>query len=311
MYYHTALTALCFILISCASGNRGQTGTPPWIQNTPKNCPPELLCALGEGHSTAEAEQNAKIALAKIFQTQVTGSTQSHASQEHFLYQQRHQEIFDETLHGVQVLHRHQKQGQFFALASLHKKKSAQHILHKAQYEDTQLAQHYRKSNMAQYSATYKRWQTLQERYFFLTGKRISPKIKYDQMLEKMRTLQKFRTQKIILIVSEDDDLGQHFIKQLATHGYRTTDKKNLPFHLKLVPNMNIQQLHFNVPQFKKYEFSLNIRIYDSTEKQKIMLSLKKIESGRSLAHARELAMKIILIGLEKKIDSLLKEQKI
>ena len=71
---------------------------------------------------------------------------------------------------------------------------------------------------------------------------------------------------------------------------------------------MNIQQLHFNVFQFKKYEFSLQINVITLQRIQKNMLSLKQVQVGRSENHARELAMKSIFIGLEKKIDPLLKE---
>ena len=300
--------ALCFISISCTSGKMRQKNLPAWIQDTSKYCPPDHLCTLGEGSSHTKAEKNARESLAKIFETRVAGKIESHTSREYSWYQREQQEIFDETLQGVQILRHHKTQGQFFALASLHKKKSARYILRKAKHENANLVQHYQQNNMTQFRITYNRWQGLQDRYFFLTGKRITPEVRYEQMLEKMHTLRTFRAHKKILIVSEADDIKQYLINNLVKQGYRTTDKKNRPFDIKLVPKMNVRQLHFNVPRFEKYEFSLSIKIYNSMSIQKNMLSLKKIQTGRSQKHARELVMKNIFIGLEEKIDSLLKE---
>ena len=309
--YHCmkSIMALGFIGSACTLGEMHRDKLPSWIQSTSNDCPPTLLCALGEGTSYTEAEKSARESLAKIFETRVTGTAESHLSREFSLYHQEHRESFDEILQGVRILRRHRGEGRFFALASLHKKKSAQYFLRQAEYQNTNLLQHYQKSDMAQFLITYKLWQALEERYFFLTGKQLSPGIEHRKMLKKMHELQTFRIHKKILIAARTDDIKQHLIKHLTLQGYRTTDQKNSPYDIKLVPKMIVRQLHLKVPRFKKYEFSLQIKIYNSTEIQKDMLSLKQVQIGRSEMHAKELTMKNIFIGLEKKIDSLLSEE--
>ena len=272
------------------------------------DCPPELLCAQGEGSSPAEAEKNAKESLAKIFETRVTGGAESHSSRESSFYRKQYRESYDEVLRGVQILRRHSHRGLFFALASLHKKKSAQFILRRTHKENVNLTQHYRKSDMDGFLATFKIWQSLADRYFFLTGKPLAPKVGYEKMLKKMQKLQALRSRKKILIETGHDEVSQHLIKNLASLGYRTTNQDTPPYHIKLVVKMKTKRLHLNVPQFKKYEFSLQITVYNSVGIQKDVLSLKKIQIGRTEKHARDLAMKNIFVGLEKKIDWLLKE---
>ena len=305
MYRCTNLImAIALISISC-------TTSGPRIQDPPDDCPKEFLCAGGEGSSRLEAEQNARESLAKTFEIRISGTTESLSSQEHIHYRREHNETFDEVLQGVQILRLHREKNNFFALASLHKKKSAQSILRKAKQQDALLLQHYRDNDLERFTKVFKRYQALEERHFFLTGMRLPPQIGYEKMLQKMEKLRAHRAKKTILVETETDELKQHLIKNLTMQGYRTISQENQPFDIKLIAKMNVQQLYFNVPRFKKYEFSLQIYITNAQGIQKNVLLLKQNRIGRSEEHATELAMENIFMGLEKNIDSLLMGEKI
>ena len=298
-----------FIALLLAGNACSTKGTPPpWLQNPSSSCPAELLCALGEGSSWPEAEKNARKSLAQIFETRVTGSTEYLSSQERVRYQREHIETFDEILQGVQILHRHRNKKRFFALAFLHKKKSAQSLAHRAKHHNSNLLRHYRENDLDGFTATLKLHRALEERYFILTGKPLPPRIGYKKMLEKVEKIRAFRAKKMILVEATTSGIRPYLIKNLVQQGYRTTDQKNRPYDIKLVAQMDVRQLHLNVSQFKKYEFSLQINAYNPQEIQKNVLSLKQVQIGRSEAHAKELAMKNIFMGLERKIDPLLKE---
>ena len=160
------------------------------------------------------------------------------------------------------------------------------------------------------FAQTLRLHNALEDRYFVLTGKRLPLKIGPQKMFQRMEKLKALRAQKMIVVEAGSEDVQRHLRNYLTKQGYRTTDRKDHPYDIKLFAKLKVQQLHLNVSQFQKYEFSLQISATDAQEIQKNVLSLKWVQIGRSQSHARELAIKSILLGLEKKIDSLLKEQK-
>ena len=300
--------ALCFTITACSLGEM-QLDSPPWVQDASQACPGDSLCALGEGISHREAEHNARESLAKIFETRVQGTTEAIATEARTRYQRESLQTFDEILQGVHILRRHRRQNTFYALAALHKKKSAQLMLQKMNDMDALLLQYYGEGNPGAFLKTWGLRQLLQDRHFLLTGRTLSPKIRYDKMRKKMATIQAFRSHQTILLQTPSQPLRRLLVENLNAQGYRTSDQASAPYQLKLVAQLSSRQLHFNVPGFKKYEFSLQIKMYNPQGIQQDMLSLSMVQAGRSEQQAWALAMKNILMGLEKKIDTLLKEK--
>ena len=302
------LLALCFINASCSLKTVRPPLAPPWIQDASVACPSGSLCALGEGKSHREAAQSARESLAKILKTRIQGTTETLSSLNHTRHQSESLQTFDEILQGVRIVRRHRQQQTLYALASLNKKTSAQLILQKAKRMDELLLKHYQEGDVQAFLSILDLRQALQDRYFLLTGKELPPPISYQKMRKKMAAIRSFRSQKTLLLAGTPPALQQFLIENLSAQGYRTSEQSSRPYHLKLVAQVNSRQLHFNVSGFKKYEFSLQIKIYNSQGIQKNMLSLSIVQVGRSQEQAWKLAMKNILNGLEKNIDSLLKE---
>ncbi len=291
---------LLLILCSCAQFNNGpelsETSKefPAWVYSPYDDCvETELLCASGEGKTSTEAEAQARVNLASIFEVKVQSDfTATTTSQQSFPWQgQVKEEVqktlreqVDQILETVQIKKRFKKDKISYALASLDRVKASELLgsrLSKIDNEVNILWAQKQRTNIRRMIKLILERDKLNEKYSIVSGASRMHKVQYEDILKWRLT--RPRNEPLALRVGQAPDWMTEKIKELLTEaGFRIVNggsQKTLTVQVDSIKEF------LNVEGFEKYTFTLNMTSIENGEENKT-ISASETVTGRTQADA-------------------------
>lgn len=241
----------------------------------------------------AQADAQAKINLASIFEVQVKSDLTVNSSAEQSFpwqsqvrqeVQQSIQESVNQILEGIQVKKHSKKSGLTYALASLDRAQASELIGGRMQKIDVELEALWAKKQRTNLRKVVKlalEREKLNERYSIVAGGKRPEFVTFEEIVKWRETRPK--AEPLLLIVGQAPEWIQDKVKEILTEsGFRLV-KGEASKVLSLTVN-SIKEF-LNVEGFEKYTFTLNLTSTISGEKKRV-ISVSETVSGRTQTDA-------------------------
>jgi hypothetical protein len=267
---------------------------PKWVNAPYEACQEESeLCATGEGNNAREADAQARLNLASIFEVKIqsdmtVSSAASSGSAWHANVredvQQSIQESVHEILETVQVKKYFRKDQRTHALASLDRSKVSELLLGRLNKIDDELKQLWsnrQRTNFRMIMRLFLEREKLNERYSIVSGQGRPQPVRYEEIVRWRDT--RMKSEPLVLRIGQAPDWMSQKIKELLTE----SGFKLVRGDASKVLSMNVDSIKefLNVEGFEKYTFTLNITSFENGEKKKV-LSASETVTGRSQSDA-------------------------
>lgn len=276
---------------------------PSWVQDSKKECKKSELCAVGEGESQSGASRNARVALSKIFENQVSSKFSSNLSSNNGKVDdsasEQIEEITETALEGVEIVKTAESKTTYYSLASINKMKASNGFEREIKKLDEKMEILYSEKDPSlavKIEQMYLQREVLNKRYAFLTGRELSSKIDFSKIFKNKRDAQA----NVILHVFLDEDEPKYVetavVQELADSGYKVTTgqvRNEASTHI-VTGEVNSEKMYMNVEGFEKYKFSLKLTSSDTKKVQKAQLSFEVEETGRNYDQAVQKAIEKI-----------------
>lgn len=295
-----ALLIALFVFTGCASKKsknseeKKRKTIPEWVYSPMDGCNKQTqMCASGEGDSLQSADAAARKSLASIFETEIKSefSSNTQSSQEGLdpstaeyiesTYNSINETV-DQSLEGVEIKERHNKDGVFYALAFLDKRKAADRIRKEMRTIDKKLEIMFQKKKRSLYKkmmALYEVRDALATRYHFLTEMKPSERVS----LVDINSVKYGKTSKVLRIKmdmsGEMGDVGKQLKNILAQVGHKIVRSKP---DVTIKGNVASTKEFFNVAGFEKYTFTLNISAINNNGSKIGSIVSSQTATGRS-----------------------------
>lgn len=270
------------------------------------------ICSSGEGETAGKADAHALKSLAAIFETKISGSTESTMivrgssvlaqAQETAVVNVRNE--VKQTLEAAQIIKRHRYKKLNYSLASLDKAKASANLqaaLEKVQSELSALWQRRDRLAWARMWELFHQREGLNDRYTILTGTRLS----FVPSAQELQSWYQARRAEVPLAL-EAVDLPNEFAgalkARLTNAGYRVFDL-NTGARLKAV--WEAKKEHLNVEGFEKWFFLLRIEHLSKAGAKVGALSESIAVTGRSRVDCEAKAREALIGLMESKLSEL------
>jgi hypothetical protein len=292
-------TLFLLLAVSCSHWQRPPTSdssheAPSWVYSPYDACvETHELCATGESKTRAEADAQAKVNLASIFEVQIksdlsigTSSTQTFPWQAQVKQevQQSIQESVSQVLETVQIKKHFKKDGLNYSLASLDRTKASDLIgerLTRLDKEIELLWSRRQRTNLRKLMRLSLERERLNERFSIVSGQGKLARVSFSDLLawKDSRPV----AENLSLKVGQAPDWMTEKVKELLTEaGFRVVRgeaNKVLSLHVDSIKEF------LNVDGFEKYTFTLQLTNIEKGEKKKV-ISVSETVTGRSQADA-------------------------
>lgn len=291
-----------------------QAKTPKWVKDPEKACKKSELCAVGEGESLSRAKRAARLAIGKIFNTQVKSKFSESISSENGGLSEKTsdeiEEITDVVLEGVEIKKTHETKTGYMALASLNKRKAAQSYtreINKLDEKMTVLMEDYSAGSLMKVEPLYKKREMLNARVAFLTGMGIDPVVSYEDVFKGKKAAVNSMIVHVYLDEDEPKAIEGALAKVLSDRGYKTTSgrvRNKNSTHI-VTGELVADKQYLKVEGFEKYKFLLKIKAKNAQRVESGALSTSVVTTGRNFAQCMEKALPQIKDYLKSNIDKL------
>lgn len=295
MKYALCLLFLCGCSqLSSPSLSETSKEVPEWVYSPYDSChEAEELCATGEGRSFAQADAQAKINLASIFEVQVQSTFNAHSSssrsgvlegQVRQEVQHSLQESVNQMLETVQIKKRFKKDGLTYALAFLDRGKASELLgerLYRLDKEMEILWATRQRTNLRKMIKLSLEREKLNEKFSIVAHSPRPAAVAYQDVIEWRESRPKLEP--LALKTGSVPDWMKEKIEEILTEsGFRLV-KGNAD----KVVSMNVTSIreHLNVKGFEKYTFILKLTSIENGKKKKV-ISTSETVTGRTQAHA-------------------------
>ena len=295
---------------------------PAWISDLSTFCKSSELCTVGESVGMMQAESSARKEMSKIFMTQIkskntltsSGNQTSKGDQpiSGSFEEDMYGEIEEKTegaLRGVVIKETYETADSFYALAVLKKAEGAQFLKSEMDELDKSIGEFYkdgRRSSLNKALKMMKVREGLNINYEFLKGKKYSPKVTYQQVMEKKN--QK-RSQNVVVFLkvnepSEKGEIRDIIISKLLEDDFKViTESKNHKYRIEVEVKKNKEYL--KVDGFEKYKFMLRINSFNQSGEKLGSLDFDMASVGRDYSHAYSNVLPNIMDFIVDKIGEL------
>ncbi|EQC46585.1 LPP20 family lipoprotein [Bacteriovorax sp. Seq25_V] len=276
---------------------------PNWVSDSKKGCKKSELCAVGEGESSSGAARNARVALSKIFENQVSSKFSSNLSSSNGKVDdsasEQIEEITETALEGVQITKTAESKTSYFALASINKMKAASGFEREIKKLDEKMEILYEEKDPSlavKIEQLFLQREVLNKRFAFLTGREVQSKIDFSKVFKNKREAMA----NIILHVYLDEEEPKYVeaavAQELSSAGYKVTTGRvrNKSSTNIITGEVTSEKMHMNVEGFEKFKFTLKLTSSDLKNVQKGRLTFDTEETGRSYDQAVQKAVEKI-----------------
>lgn len=291
---------LLLLLSSCAQLKKDSTLSdtsgelPAWIYAPYEGCAEsQELCATGEAKNYTQADAQAKINLASIFEVKITSdlAVNSSSSQAQPWQNQVRQEVqqslkesVNEVLEGVQIKKHYKKDGLAYSLASLDRAQAGELIGGRMAKIDEELAVLWKRRSRTNLRKILRRTMErdkLGERYSIVTGVKKPEIVSYAEVLAWKDSRPELLP--LTLKVGQAPDWMVEKVREfLSEAGFRFVKGDSAR-----VLTMNVDSIKefLNVNGFEKYTFTLKLSSIEGGAKKK-EIAVSETVTGRTQADA-------------------------
>ncbi len=293
MYLLTLLLCSCSLFRN-SSLSDSENEVPSWVYSPYDSCHEDSeLCATGEGKTYAEADAQAKINLASIFEVKVQSEFNAHTSSSQTVpwQSQVRQEVqaslkesVDQVLETVQIKKRFKKDHLSYAMAKLDRPRAGELLngrLSKLDHELMTQWEHKQRTNLRRMMKIYLEREKINERYSIVSGQSRPAPLTYENIIKWRET--KTSAEPLILKIGQAPEWMKEKIKELLTEAGFKLVKGEASKVLTLQVD-SIKEF-LNVNGFEKYTFTLNMSSIVAGEKKKV-ISISETVTGRSQTDA-------------------------
>lgn len=268
---------------------------PSWVKDSKKECKKSELCAVGEGESQSQAARNARVALSKIFDNQVSSTFSSSLSNSNGQVDDSAKEEIEErtntALEGVEISKTAESKESYYALAVINKMKAASGFEREIKKLDEKMEILYEDkdpSNAVKIEKLFVQRETLNKRHHFLTGRDIASKIDFSKIFKNKKAAMESVVLHVFLDEEEPKNVESAIVGELVSLGYKVTsgEVRNKKSTHVITGDLTAEKLYMKVEGFEKYKFSLTLKSSNLDRVQKSQLSFETEETGRNYDQA-------------------------
>lgn len=307
-----------FLLLGVLTAN---ASTPDWFSGylqTIPGCESELLCAVGEGETLAEALSDARSEVAKFFQANIksksqvsTSSEQKGANAANATFDEWSNKTISvetsELISGLEIRKQEQVDGHVYVLMALERKKTAGLLFEKILALDTENVQLLELNSRFTYPKLLKNLVSIElfnDRYMLLSQTPIKLKVKKDTIQDKINKLPKMRMALITRGKKLPARLNHTLIDLLAPLKVIVVAKKERPPYT-IRGEVVTEEQYFKVDGFKKLNVVYKLELLNSKNEVIGKMSTFSEQVARSSDHAIEKAVPDIKEALQNNLDQL------
>ena len=305
---------LIFTTFTCLSV---QAAAPSWfsdyVQANP-GCDKELLCAVGEGDTQAEALNNARTEITKFFQVKINSKSQMSMSSEQkgalantgTFDEWTNKTISEETsemINGLEIRKQEQVGSQTYVLMVLDRSKTAKLLKDKIDELDTEDFQLFELNSRFTFPKILKNL-GLNDRYSLVSLMPIKLKIKRENIQGKINKLVPIK----MALVSGSKKLPNkinHVISDLLANLKVTIVSSKVSPKYTLRSEIIIEEQYLKVEGFKKLNVQFRLELVNSKSQVMGKLSALSEQVARNNEQAIEKAVPDITEALQNNLDQL------
>jgi len=258
----------CSLVPKKISNTNDPSILPAWVYSPYDLCvQTNEICATGEGKSFADADSEARVNLASIFEVKVSSNLHStdHSYQNqawHSSVQQEVHKVLTESvqqiLETVEIKNRFKSQGIVYSIASLDRMKAGELLAGRLALIDSELEALWKKrqrTSLRKITALTLEREKLHERYSLIKQSDLAPPVSYKEVLQ-WRDSQSFSEPLILRIGHAPEWLIDKVHELLTESGFRIVKSD-----AKKVVEIDVTSIkeYLNVPGFEKYTFSMSL----------------------------------------------------
>lgn len=271
---------------------------PDWVRKS--NCGDDI-CAVGHGNSLELAIVDARNNIQKIFETKVSSKFKNEVKQDK---EESSEILYEESegiLKGTTIRETYNKNNDFYVLAVLDRVKVANDIEFDIKMLDkkmTTLIDDNSITSSKKLEEMYKKRESLNKKYLFLTGKEIQEEIEYKDVFENNKN--NFSKVGSYYINIKNEELKSFLTNLFNENGIKIAT--NSSSAKKVIDGKLIIKKEFlNVEGFEKYSFTLSLQLISNG---KVVKSINKkiTDTGINYDQIYNKVMNQFYIYLEKNI---------
>ena len=288
---------------------------PKWISDISKGCKKGTeLCAVGTGVSRNKAQQNARIALAKIFQNKVSSTFKSKLSSSgSSSFEEMSEEIMESTqmaLEGLEIKKTHEDKLNFYALAVVNKRKTSTGFKREIDKLDEKMQVYAEDSgawSAIKLEKAYVKRESLSQSFEFLTGRTVPSSITFDQVYNTKKEIVGNTIVHVYLDEDEPKSIEAMTTKLLSEAGYKTTSGRVRNKHSThiLTGTVLADKQYIKIAGFEKYDITVKVSARNRAGIETGHLTYTTSETGRNFSQAYNKGLVNIKKYLEKNLTML------
>lgn len=287
---------------------------PDWVQSADKACKKSELCAVGEGESQSASARSARLAISKIFETQISAKFSSELANTNGQASDNAKEVIEEStssaLEGIEIAKTAESKTSFYSLAIIKKEVAAKGFEREIKKIDEKLVALSSENDSTlqnKIESLYFQRESLNKSYSFLTGQGIQSPIDFASMFKNKRQAQQGIIIHIFIDELEPKLIENVLVTELTNMGYKVTTgqiRKKESTHI-LTGSLIEEKQYMNVDGFEKYLFSLKLSSATSARTQLAGLNFEATETGRNFQQATDKALPKIIQHIKENITTL------
>lgn len=271
---------------------------PDWVRKS--NCGDDI-CAVGHGNSLELAIVDARNNIQKIFETKVSSKFKNEVKQDK---EESSEILYEESegiLKGTTIRETYNKNNDFYVLAVLDRVKVANDIEFDVKMLDKKMATLIDDNSITsskKLEEMYKKRESLNKKYLFLTGKEIQEEIEYKDVFENNKN--NFSKVGSYYINIKNEELKSFLTNLFNENGIKIAI--NSSSAKKVIDGKLIIKKEFlNVEGFEKYSFTLSLQLISNGKVVK-GINKKITDTGINYDQIYNKVMNQFYIYLEKNI---------
>lgn len=291
---------LFLVLFGCSSLDKRPVlsdtakDVPGWLYSPYEGCSEaQELCATGEAKSFLEADAQARLNLASIFEVQVKSdmTVNSSSSQSSPGLAQVRQDVLhtlkesvNQVLEAVEIKEHYKKDGLSYALASLDRARASEIIRSRLDRVDNELEVYWsrkQRTNLRKILRLTLTRENLNERLAIVTGHRKPGPVTYKEVMAWKDSRPKSGS--INLKVGQAPEWLVEKLRELLTEAGFTIVRGEAAHVLTL--NVDSIREFLNVSGFEKYTFTFTLQNNEGDDRKKVITTSETV-TGRSQADA-------------------------
>lgn len=287
---------------------------PEWVYAPDEGCGSGEICAAGEGESMGKADARAKTSLASIFSTRIQSQLDIHKtdysdeeiSEIKEYVNDQVSETVDEALKTAEIRRRYERDGLFFSLASIDRRKTSRLLKREIEAIDNEINHLYsmkRKSSIKRLMGLLDQRSLIADKLIVVDGQASRAPITFSQVQNIKYSSGGYNKVFIRTGKNVPSTLSKYFQQMLTNSGYRVAQNRAVDYILEL--KYEAKETFLNVEGFKKFVFTFTALASNNVNEEIGGFTVVETQTGRTEQDAYLRIKNKFQKEIEKKLSNL------